>query len=109
MSTKKRLYIENITIRLITFRYFYSLSVGVGAVAAAPAAAPTLPPAASATVGPPRFRTGNPPGHRQGGRSGGLWLAGDDAVDPPPTSGRCTGDQDASLVLDEAGNVLVGG
>ena len=83
--------------------------VGVGAVSAASAAVPALPPAASATVGPARFRAGDPPRHRQGGRSSGLWLPGDDAVDPPPTSGRCTGDQVASLVLDEAGNVLVGG
>ena len=86
-----------------------TLLVGVGAVAAASAAVPALAPAAPATVGPARFRASNPPGHRHGGRSGGLRLPGDDAVDSPAAGGRHPADQSASLVLDEACDVLVCG
>ena len=77
-------------------------------VATASATVPSLPPAASATVSPARFRATDPPRHRHDGRSARLRLPRDDAVDAPPTRGRRTGDQAASLVLDETRNVLVG-
>ena len=69
---------------------------------------PLLPPATSATVSPACFRATDPPRHRHDSRSARLRLPRDDAVDAPPSRGRCTGDQAAILVLDETRNVLVG-
>ena len=84
------------------------LLVGVGAVASASAAVPLLTSTASATVGPARFRAADPPGHRHDSWCAGLWLPWYDAVDAPAARGRRTEDQAASLVLDEACDVLVG-
>ena len=80
---------------------------GVRAVAAASAVVPPLTSTASATVGSSRFRATDPPGHRHDSWCAGLWLPRYDAVDAPEARGRRTEDQAASLVLDEACDVLV--
>ena len=80
--------------------------IWVGGVATASAAVPPLASTASATDGPSHFRATDPPGHRHSRRCGGLRLPRYDAVDPPAAGGRRTTDQTASLVLDEAPDVL---
>ena len=94
--------------RSSSYEVFTLLLVGVGAVASASAAVPLLTSTASATVGPARFRAADPPGHRHDSWCAGLCLPRYDAVDAPEARGRRTNDQAASLVLDEACDVLVG-
>ena len=88
---------------------FTWILIWVGKVSAASAAVPTLASAASATAAPAQLSAADPAGLSHDSWCVGLLLPRDDAVDAPASSGRHAKDHAANLMLDETGDVLVGG